>query len=148
MHDDVIKWKHFRVIGPSPVISPHKGQWRGALFFFICTWINGCVNNREAGHAYDASVMWYIIWKQIICRFTNVELWTSKAFLFAGMYNAISYASQAEWNMTMRPVALDEEWSHHLSLGDKNLHTCIKRLPCIRPSPHWLLPAGVRSHYL
>ena len=37
-HDDVIKWKHFphyqpfvRGIHRSPVNSPHKGQWRGAL---------------------------------------------------------------------------------------------------------------------
>ena len=30
--------------------SPHKGQWRGALVLsLICTWINGWVNNREAG---------------------------------------------------------------------------------------------------
>ena len=30
--------------------SPHKGQWRGALMFsLICAWINGWVNNREAG---------------------------------------------------------------------------------------------------
>ena len=56
-HDDVIKWKHFprylpfvRGIHRSPVKSPHKGQWRGALMFtLICVWINGCVNNREAG---------------------------------------------------------------------------------------------------
>ena len=34
----------------SPLNSPHKGQWRGALMFsLICTWINGWVNNREAG---------------------------------------------------------------------------------------------------
>ena len=57
MHDDVIKWKHFprywpfvRGIHRSPVNSPHKGQWRGALMLtLICVWINGCVNNREAG---------------------------------------------------------------------------------------------------
>ena len=57
-HDDVIKWKHFphycpyvRGIHRTPVNSPHKGQWRGALMFFfvICAWINGWVNNREAG---------------------------------------------------------------------------------------------------
>ena len=56
-HDDVIKWKHFprywpfvRGIHRSPVNSPHKGQWRVALVFsLICTWINGWVNNREAG---------------------------------------------------------------------------------------------------
>ena len=43
---------------------PHKGQWRGALMFsLICAWMNGWVNNREAGdlrrqHAhYDGTVM-------------------------------------------------------------------------------------------
>ena len=57
LHDDVIKWKHFprywpfaRGIHRSPVNSPHKGQWRGALMFsLICVWINGWLNNREAG---------------------------------------------------------------------------------------------------
>ena len=56
-HDDVIKWKHFprswpfvRGILRSPVNSPHKGQWRGALIIsLICVWINDWVNNREAG---------------------------------------------------------------------------------------------------
>ena len=56
-HDDVIKWKHFprnwpfvRGINRSPVNSPHKDQWRGALMFsLICVWINDWVNNREAG---------------------------------------------------------------------------------------------------
>ena len=56
-HDDVIKWKHFlhywlfvRGIHRSPVNSPHKGQWHEALnFSFICAWINGWVNKREAG---------------------------------------------------------------------------------------------------
>ena len=40
-YDDVIKWKHLprywpfvRGIHQSPVNSPHKGQWRGALIFF------------------------------------------------------------------------------------------------------------------
>ena len=56
-HDDVIKGKQFprywpfvRGIHRSPVNSPHKGQWRGALIFtLICARINGWVNNREAG---------------------------------------------------------------------------------------------------
>ena len=30
--------------------SPHKGQWRGALMIsLICVWVNGWVNNHEAG---------------------------------------------------------------------------------------------------
>ena len=37
----------FRVTGH---LCPHKGQWRGLLMFsLICVWINGWVNNREAG---------------------------------------------------------------------------------------------------
>ena len=56
----------FRVSGHlcSPVNSPHKGQWRGALVFaLICVWINGWVNNHEAGDLrrysahYDVTVM-------------------------------------------------------------------------------------------
>ena len=54
---DVITWKHFprywsfaRGIHRSPVNSPHKSQRPGALMFYsICSWINGWVNNREAG---------------------------------------------------------------------------------------------------
>ena len=39
-----------RGIHRSPVNSPHKGQWRGALMFsLIYAWTNGWVNNREAG---------------------------------------------------------------------------------------------------
>ena len=39
-----------RGIHRSPVNSSHKGQWRWALMFsLICVWINGWVNNREAG---------------------------------------------------------------------------------------------------
>ena len=57
LHDDVIKWEHFPRNWPfvreshrSPVNSPHKGQWRGALMFsLISIWINGWVKNREAG---------------------------------------------------------------------------------------------------
>ena len=56
-YDDVIKWKHFprywpfvRGIHRSPMNSPHKGQWRGALMFsLICARINSWVNNSEAG---------------------------------------------------------------------------------------------------
>ena len=56
-HDDDIKWKYFLCYWPfvwgihqSPVNSRHKGQWRGTLIFsLICAWIDGWVNNREAG---------------------------------------------------------------------------------------------------
>ena len=73
-NDDVIKWKHFprywpfvRGIHRSPVNSPHKGQWHGALMFcLICAWTRGWVNNRDTcvlrrhcGH-YSVTVMWQI----------------------------------------------------------------------------------------
>ena len=54
-----------RGIHRSPVNSPHKSQWRGALMFsLICVWINGWVNNHKAGDLrrhrghYDVIVMW------------------------------------------------------------------------------------------
>ena len=73
-HDDVIKSKHFplnwpfvRGIHRSPMNSPHKGQWRGALMFsLICVWIIGWVKNREAGDLrrycahYDVIVMYLL----------------------------------------------------------------------------------------
>ena len=69
--DDVVKWKHFRRYWPfvrgihrSPMNSPHKGHWRGALMFsLISARINGWVNNREAGDLrhirphYDVTIM-------------------------------------------------------------------------------------------
>ena len=65
-HDDVIKWKHFPRYFPF-VRGIHKGQWRGALMFsLICVWINGWVNNSEAGDLrryrahYDLTVMAWI----------------------------------------------------------------------------------------
>ena len=74
-HDDVIKWRYFprfwpfvRGIHRSPVSSPHKGQWRGALMFsLICAWINGWVNNREAGdltrhRAHCDAIVMNIVW--------------------------------------------------------------------------------------
>ena len=56
-----IRWRHQMETFPrywpfvwgihrSPVNSPHKGQWRGAFMFSLnCVWINGWVNNRDAG---------------------------------------------------------------------------------------------------
>ena len=74
-HYDVIKWKHclcywpfVRGIHLSPVDSPHKGQWCGALIFsLICALTNGSVNNRDAGDLrhlrhYDVTVMCCAIW--------------------------------------------------------------------------------------
>ena len=57
-------WPFARGIHRSPVNSPHKGHWRGALMFsLICAWINDWANNGEAGDLrryrthYDVTVM-------------------------------------------------------------------------------------------
>ena len=56
----------------SPMNSPHKGQWRGALMFlWSAPCINGWVNNREAGDLirhrahYDAIVMIWCSYDEI-----------------------------------------------------------------------------------
>ena len=83
-------WPFVRGIHRSPVNSPHKGQWRGALMFsLICAWIYGWVNNRDAGDLrrhrahYDIIVMecfrsawagssdWHDLWSRC---FTNSSM--------------------------------------------------------------------------
>ena len=58
-------WPFVQGIRRSPVNSPHKGQWRGALMFSLtCAWINGWVSNHDAADLrrhrahYDVTVMW------------------------------------------------------------------------------------------
>ena len=74
-HDDVNKWKRFPRYWPfvmgtdgSPVNSPHKGQWRGALMFSLTgAWTNGWANHRDAADLrrhrthYDVTVVF--LWK-------------------------------------------------------------------------------------
>ena len=50
----------------SPVNSPHKGRWRGALMFsLICAWMNDWVSNRDLRRHrihYDVTVMSILPW--------------------------------------------------------------------------------------
>ena len=57
-------WRFVWGIHRSPLNSPHKGQWRGALMYSeIWAWTNGWVNNRDAGGLwhhrayYDVTIM-------------------------------------------------------------------------------------------
>ena len=87
-HDDVIKWKHFprnwpfvRGIHRSPVNSPHKGQWhRASMFSLMYAWINGRLNNGEAGDLrghrahYDVIVMFLCCLTAPRPCLTNIDL--------------------------------------------------------------------------
>ena len=55
-HDDVIKWKHFPCYWPF-VRGIHQSPVNSLIFSLICIWINGWVNNREAG-----DLRWCPIW--------------------------------------------------------------------------------------
>ena len=69
-HDDVMKWKHFRVTGHlCGEFTGHRWISRtkasdAELWCFL--WINDWLNNREAGDLrrnrahYDVTVMWYM----------------------------------------------------------------------------------------
>ena len=92
------KWKHFLRYWPlvrgfhqSPVNSPHRGQWRGALMVsLICTWTNGWVNHRDAGDLkfyrahYDVTVIFCVVHEskhvQICAPFKNSLLWFEVPF--------------------------------------------------------------------
>ena len=67
VHDDVIKWKHFprnwpfvRGIHLSPVNSPHKGQWRGALMFSLICALNKRLSKQSWGWWFEtpSGLLW------------------------------------------------------------------------------------------
>ena len=67
-HDDVIKWKHFPRYWPfvwgihrSPVNSPHKGQWHGALMFSLICPLNKRLSKQSWGWWFEtpSSLLWY-----------------------------------------------------------------------------------------
>ena len=130
VYDDVIKWKHFarswpfeRGIHRSPVNSPHKGQWRGALMiFFICASANGWVNNWDTGD-YGVTVMCFLagVWitqrtkfsktwikikdlsfKKTHLKISSAKLWLIQVVMYwchFGYYRII----HMKWNGTSNP---------------------------------------------
>ena len=128
-HDYVTKWKHFSALlaicaGNSPVTgeSPLKGQWRWALILYlIYAWINGWVNNREAGDLrrhrtnYDVRVMFFLVRNaeahglegvcQIVAIFGIIylRLWVniSIAYVYINPSNSHVYISSSELYQTI-----------------------------------------------
>ena len=69
-HDDVIKWKDFRRYWPfvwGIHLSPHKGQWRGALMFFFYLHLNQQMSKqwRHRWFEMPSRSLWVIIMKNL-----------------------------------------------------------------------------------
>ena len=116
IHDDVIKWKYFprywpfvRRIHRSPVNSPHKGQWRGALMFtLIYAWINDWVNNREAGGLrryrghYDVIVM-FLWFAKCIQTYRDAHAgYDLSTVLTANLFLLLQSFQVCRWKYTLR----------------------------------------------
>ena len=99
----------FRVTGPlcgeftGPGEFPTQGQWRGALIFsLICVWLNGWVNNCEAGDLrrhrghYDVNVMVYH-WSTLHPYLIKIHRWTAR---HASHY--LRTLSTDRWGLTIR----------------------------------------------
>ena len=122
-YDDVMKWKHFprywplvRGIHRSPVNSPHKGQWRGALMFSsIYAWINRWVNNREAGDLRHHRAHYNVIVMLAFHFPSHMQPWTTSVDIGAvGAANQSNIWDQLSW-CNIRPVIgkLYRVWSHY-----------------------------------
>ena len=110
-------WPFVRGIHRSPVNSPHKGQWRGALMLsLICAWINGWVSTRDAGDLrrhrlnYDVIVMTWIGMEFIHCE-NNID-------------------QKFPWFSHMITDKNNNLWCHHLLLWRERLTVPIISIPC------------------
>ena len=133
-HDDVIKWKHFPRYWPfvwrihrSPVNSPHKGQWRGALMFsLIRAQINGWVNNRDAGDLRRHQAHCDVIVMLIFVRVTSLTL-------------GHSCPSVSEINLVNMGI-IDRRnsswWRHQMEIFSALLAICAGNSPVPGDSPH------------
>ena len=94
-HDDVIKWTHFPSYWPfvrgnhlSPVNSPHKGQWRGALIFLSAPWINSWTNKRDTVDLrryraqYDVTVMVQIWFKRVLLSWQTLQSLIALSYIY------------------------------------------------------------------
>ena len=154
-HDVVIKWKPFprywpfvRGIHRSPVNSPHKGQWGRALMFsLICVWVNGWVNNREAGNLrryrahYDVIVM-----IELTIMPHKIFPWNNEAYVIVIFNGYIEYhcCERTRWKYVITFIdntAVMEIYMHIfvcLLMYDKD-HTWFIRLTSIDDLIIWCL---------
>ena len=137
-HDDDVKWEHFPRYWPfvwgshrSPVNSPHKSQWRGALIFsLIWPQINGWISNRDPGDLrrhrahHDVTVMF----KYIFVTFFSFSLYTYRGVLL-GVQLLIT-RSILNKVMSCQPLSeliiwrISHSLTHVYTSNDKTLRWC------------------------
>ena len=102
LYDDVIRWKHFlrywpfvRGIHRSPVNSPHKGRWCGALMFSLiivrlvtALWRH-CNGIIIAGNSYHQT--------QLQAKPNLIQVWTFHSWLFSALFNLQSPSHHQEF---------------------------------------------------
>ena len=110
-HDDVIKWKHFPHHWPfvwgihqSPVNSPHKGQWYGALMFSLICALNKWLSKQLWG-------WWFERPSRSLWRHCNEWLWyhndqlsdvVEHRFLKSNPTNMRNFVISQEWSVCLR----------------------------------------------
>ena len=141
IHDDVIKWKYFprywpfvRGIHRSPVNSPHKGPWRGALMFsLICAWIICWVNNREAGDLRRHCTHYVVI--VMTSNFTHqIPKPINRQHIFIKT-NALSY--NKEWKINIGVKCIESKISNISGTKSPNLNDSRLDLWLSPPNIHW-----------
>ena len=91
-------WAFVQGIHRSPVNSPHKGQWHGALMFsLICAGTNGWVNHRDAGDMRRHLAHYDVIVMSLLC-FWQTEYETG---LYAQYYVITTYQRRFEVIMAL-----------------------------------------------
>ena len=114
----------------SPVDSPHKGQWRRAVFSLICAWTKGSANNRDAGYLrchcahYDITVMWSSC--LILSQYKSLKRTkcTVQSHFKVAYWNPMWKTVCHYWRLH-RNWGFTEEWRHPISPPHKALVVCI-----------------------
>ena len=121
MHDDIIKWKHFPRYWPfvwgihwSPVNSPHRGQWRGALMLsLICARINGWVNNCEGWFETPSCSLWHhsnvhstFVTAMLYAISCNITQWLTTLLkdptvLWQSIMDFLNYSNRVNWYISI-----------------------------------------------
>ena len=128
-------WPFVRGIHRSPMNSPHKGQWRGALMFsLICTWKNGSVNSRDTGDLRH-SCAHYDVTNDLTAKSTAVWKFRCFEMLYLSvieLWSVITHNLNSFQNSTVcHPEESNLPWIVHivcLSCGKTWLFQCHSRI--------------------